>query len=159
MKKVGILLFMAVLSFSSLTACSSDDSTASVVEQEKNHLLGKWNATSTHMKLAIDGEVLLDELEEETTMRGMIRQFEFKEDNTVKHYTYIPATANTEEVDRHGETTYERNGSQLILKNYPEPYTILLLDDKNMILHVKTEFESDGQHYSLENLDKYERMK
>ncbi len=158
MKKVGILLFIAILGFTSLTACSSDDSTTPVVEQEKNYLLGKWNATSTHMKLVIDGEVLLDELEKETTMRGIIRQFEFKDDNIVKHYTYIPPTDNTEEVDRHGETTYERNGNQLILKNYPEPYTILLLDDKNMNLHVRTEFVSDGQQYLLENLDKFERM-
>lgn len=159
MKKVGMLLFMAVCGFTSLTACSSDDSTTPIVEQEKNHLLGKWNATSTHMKLVIDGEILLDELNKESSMHGMIRQFEFKEDNTVKHYTYIPASENIEEVDRHGKTTYEKNGNQLILKNYPEPYTILLLDDKNMNLHVKTEFVSDGQHYILEHLDKFERLK
>src|SRR5690606_13095641 len=140
---------MAVCGFTSLTAWSSDDSTTPIVEQEKNHLLGEWKAASTHMKLVIDGEILVDELNKESSMHGLIRQVALKEDSTVKHYTYIPASENIGDVDRHGKTTYEKNGNQLILKNYPVPYTILLLDDKNMNLHVKTEFVSDGKHYIL----------
>ena len=89
MKKVGILLFMAVLGFTSLTACSSDDSTAPVVEQEKNHLLGKWNATPTYSKIVMDGDVLIDNLdEEEGSMYGIIKTYEFKADNTVEYYIY-----------------------------------------------------------------------
>ncbi|MBA5792496.1 MULTISPECIES: hypothetical protein [unclassified Flavobacterium] len=160
MKKIYSYLSITAFSFLTLTACSSDDNTPTPEPQQPtNYLLGKWNATSTHMKLVIDGEVVLDELDKETTMRGMIKTYEFKNDNTVNHYTYIPAGTNTEEVDRHGTTTYERNGNQLILKNYPAPYSILLLDDKKMQLHTKDEFEYDGKIYILENLDKFERVK
>lgn len=160
MKKVGILLFTAVLGFTSLTACSSDDSTAPVVEQEKNHLLGKWNATSTHMKIEMDGEILIDNLDEEGgSMHGIIKTYEFKIDNTVDYYTYVPASGSNEASESKGSTTYERNGNQLILKNYPYPYTILVSNENKLHLYNMFEVESEGTHIKSESIDKFERMK
>lgn len=160
MKKVGILLFMAVLGFTSLTSCSSDDSTAPVVEQEKNHLLGKWNATSTHSKIVMDGDVLIDNLdEEEGSMYGIVKTYEFKADNTVDYYTYIPASGSNEARESEGTTTYERNGNQLILKNYPYPYTILVSEENKLHLYSMFEVESEGSYIKSESIDKFERMK
>ena len=161
MKKVGILLFMAVLGFTSLTACSSDDSTAPVVEQEKNHLLGKWNATSTHMKIEMDGDILIDNLdEEEGSMYGGTHQYEFKADNTVEYYIYSPASGSNEAIERRGTTTYERKGNQLILKNYfPESYTILVSEENKLHLYSMFEVESEGTYIKSESIDKFERMK
>lgn len=159
MKKIGILLFTAVLGFTSLTACSSDDSTP-IVEQEKNHLLGKWNATSTHMKIEMDGEILIDNLdEEEGSMHGIIKTYEFKADNTVDHYTYIPASGSNEARESKGTTTYERNGDQLLLKNYPYPYTILVSTENTLHLYNLLEVESEGSYIKSESIDKFERMK
>ena len=160
MKKVGILLFMAVLGFTSLTACSSDDSTTPVVEQEKNHLIGKWNATSTHMKIEMDGEILIDNLDkEEGSMYGIIKTYEFKADNTVDYYTYIPASGSDEASESEGTTTYERKGNQLILKNYPYPYTILVSNENTLHLYNMFEVESEGSYIKSESIDKFERMK
>lgn len=159
MKKVGILLFMAVLGFTSLTACSSDDN-STVVDQEKNHLLGKWNATSTHMKIEMDGEILIDNLDkEEGSMYGIIKTYEFKADNTVNYYTYIPASGSAEASESEGTTTYERKGNQLILKNYPYPYTILVSNENTLHLYNMFEVESEGSYIKSESIDKYERMK
>ncbi len=161
MKKVGILLFMAVLGFTSLTACSSDDSTTPVVEQEKNHLLGKWNATSTHMKIEMDGEILIDNLdEEEGSMYGGTHQYEFKADNTVEYYIYSPGSGSNDPIERRGTTTYERKGNQLILKNYyPESYTILVSEENKLHLYSMFEVESEGSYIKSESIDKFERMK
>jgi|GEM_PF-2336733 len=160
MKKISILLFITVLVFTSLTACSSDDSTTPVVEQEKNHLLGKWNATSTHMKIEIDGKILIDNLdEEEGSMHGIIKTYEFKIDNTVDYYTYIPASGSNEARESKGTTTYERNGNQLLLKNYPYPYTILVSNENKLHLYNMFEVESEGSYIKSESIDKFERIK
>ncbi|UUV20419.1 lipocalin family protein [Paenimyroides aestuarii] len=161
MKKVSILLFIAVLGFTSLTACSSDDSdTDAAVEQEKNHLLGKWNATSTHMKIEMDGKILIDNLdEEEGSTYGIIKTYEFKADNTVNYYTYIPASGSDEASESEGTTTYERKGNQLILKNSPYPYTILVLSENTLHLYNMFEVESEGSYIKSESIDKFERVK
>ena len=160
MKKVGILLFMAVLGFTSLTACSSDDSTAPVVEQEKNHLLGKWNATSTHMKFEVDGEVLFDDLDKQGgPMNGIVLQYDFKDEKTVETYMYLPERDGEEAVESRYTTTYEKNGDQLIIKNYPKSYKILLLTEKNLNIYTINESVIEGKKYKVEEIDKYERMK
>jgi len=160
MKKVGILLFMAVLGFTSLTACSSDDSTAPVVEQEKNHLLGKWNATSRHMKFEVDGEVLFDDLDKPgSSMNGTILQYDFKDEKTVETYMYLPARDGEEAVESRYTTTYEIIGDQLIIKNYPKSYKILLLTENNFNIYSIDESVIEGKKYKIEEIDKYERMK
>lgn len=159
MKKIGILLFMAVLGFTSLTACSSDDSSP-VVEQEKNHLLGKWNATSTHMKFEVDGEVLFDDLDKPGgSMNGIVLQYDFKDENTVETYMYLPATETAEAVESRYNTTYERYENKLIIKNYPKSYTILVLSANNFNIYTINESEIEGKKYKLEEIEKYERMK
>ncbi len=159
MKKIYTILTVITLSLLNLTACSSDDSTPTP-ELEIDHLIGKWNATSFHMRFEADGDVLTDNLdEEEGTTYGIIQQFEFKTDNTMEYYIYIPASENEEEIERRGTTTYERNGNQLIMKNYyPDPFMVLLVNDKKLNLYTIRESESDGTHYKVEEVERYERM-
>lgn len=96
MKKIGILLCTMLIGFSSLTACSSDNAVP-VIEQEKDYLIGKWNGISRHSKIEMDGEIVMDNLnDEEGSMYGIIQEYEFKADNTVDYYTYIPANGSNE---------------------------------------------------------------
>src|SRR5690554_7453336 len=142
MRKFYSFLSAVAFSMFALAACSSDDNTANP-EPEIDHLIGKWNATSFHMRFEADGDVLTDNLdEEEGTTYGIIQQFEFKTDNTMEYYIYIPASEDEEEIERRGTTTYERNGNQLIMKNYyPYPFTILLVNDKKLNLYTIRESE------------------
>lgn len=160
MKKISILLFMTVLVFTSLTACSSDDTTTPVVEQEKNHLLGKWNATSTHMKFEVDGEILFDDLDKPGgSMNGIVLQYDFKDEKNVETYMYLPKTETEEAVESRYNTTYEKNGDQLIIKNYPKSYKILLLTENNLNIYTINESVIEGKKFKVEEIEKYERMK
>lgn len=161
MKKIYSYLSITAFSFLTLTACSSDDNTPTPEPQQPtNYLLGKWNATSTHMKVEMDGEILIDNLnDEEGSMHGIIKTYEFKADNTVNYYTYIPASGDREASERKGTTTYETKGNQLILKNYPEPFTILRCDDTKLHLYDMFEVESEGSKIKSESIDKFERVK
>lgn len=160
MKKISILLFMTVLVFTSLTACSSDDTTTPVVEQEKNHLLGKWNATSTHMKFEVDGEILFDDLDKPGgSMNGIVLQYDFKDEKNVETYMYLPKTETEEAVENRYNTTYEKNGDQLIIKNYPKSYKILLLTENNLNIYTINESVIEGKKFKVEEIKKYERMK
>jgi len=159
MKKIYSFLTISAFSIFALTACSSDDSTP-VPEPEIDHLIGKWNATSFHMRFEVDGDVLTDDLdEEEGTTYGIIKQFEFKSDNTMEYYIYIPASEDEEEIESRGTATYERDGDQLIMKGYyPDPFTILLVNDKKLNLYTIRESEINGEHYKVEEIERYERM-
>jgi len=159
MKKFHTFLSAAIISLFVLTACSSDDNVPTP-EPEIDHLIGKWNATSFHLRFEVDGEVLVDNLdEEEGTTSGIIQQFEFKTDNTMEYYIYIPAFEDNEERERRGTTPYEINGNQLIMNNFtPDPFTILLVDDKKLNLYTIRESEINDQHYKVEEIERYERM-
>jgi len=161
MKKIGISFLVAISSFTFITACSSDDSTDPVVAKEQNHLIGKWNGVSTHSRIEMDGEILIDNLnDEEGSMYGIIKTYEFKTDNTVEYYTYIPATETTEASERKGTTTYERKGNQLIFKDYyPESHTILLSNENKLHIYNMFEVESEGTYIKNESIDKFERIK
>lgn len=159
MNKIGILLFTTAIALTTLSACTSDDEPTTIPE-EKNLLLGKWNATATHLKVEMDGKILTDNLyDEEGSMHGIIKTYEFKTDNTVDYYTYIPANGSNEARESTGTTTYERNDNQLVLKNYPHPYTILVSSENKLHLYNTFEVASEGTSIKTESIDKFEKIK
>ncbi len=159
MKKTIILAALLLINASFLTSCSSEDNETEKV-QEQNFLLGKWNGVSSHMKIEMDGNILIDNLDQdEGSMYGAIERYEFKADNTVTYYSYIPANANNEAIEREGTTTYIRDGNQLIIKNHPYPYTILISNENSLHLYDMFEVESEGTYIKTENITKFERIK
>lgn len=159
MKKIIFLASLLSISMTFLTACTSDDNETEKIK-EQNYLLGKWNRVSSHMKLEMDGNILIDNLDqEEGTMYGRIKKYEFKADNTVTYYSYIPASANNEAIESQETTTYTREGDQLIIKNHPFPYTILISNENSLYLYDMFEVESDDTYIKTENITKFERTK
>nr|WP_264563219.1 lipocalin family protein [Flavobacterium sp. CBA20B-1] len=127
-----------------LTACSSDDHTATPEPQPTNQLVGKWDLQAMDMKLEMEGNVVFDEKDILTKDSGIIVQYDFKADNNVTYYMYTPATAQTEEREQQGTGTYQKNGNTLTITadGAPQTFQILLLEQNKLHLNLKQEDES-----------------
>ena len=159
MKKIYSHLSLTAFSLLILTSCSSDDTPQNPDIDPSNYLLGKWNATSLHSKLEVDGELIYDDLNKPGSTFGVIMQYTFKADKTVEYYMYLPATNESEAEEYSGIANYEVNGNQLTFDHIPKTYNVILLNDKNLTIHTKNEAVIEGKHFKTEEIEKYKRVK
>lgn len=160
MKKKYFYLSFIAFGLLTLMSCSSDDNTPTPEPQQPtNYLLGKWNATSLHSKLEIDGKLIYDDLDKKGSMSGVVMHYDFKADKTVDYYMYLPATNESEAKKYSGTVKYEIKENQLTFEHIPKKYSILLLDNKNLTIHTKNEVNIEEKQFKTEEIEKYERIK
>ena len=158
MKNLKIILLALTLGLTTLTSCSSDDNSSD--NQAQNELLGKWDLEKVDMKMVIDGEIMMDEKDVPVKQTGLINQYEFFADNTMKYYIYNPASGTTPATEESGEGTYVRNGDQLTFTiTNGNTFTIELLDSNNLHLNIFQEETVEGVNYIMDMTQKFVKLK
>lgn len=144
MKKIYFYLAVASIGLFTVTSCS-DDNNEKQPEQPKDVLLGKWDLKTVSMKLFVDGD-LVQEVKEESVEGQMTMQFDFKADNKVEYYMYVPASEEAEEQKVNLTGTYEKKGTDLIVTIEGEDQTFKIEgnDAANLKLMQSQEMEYEG---------------
>jgi len=145
MKKIYSYLALASLSLFTLSSCSDDDNKEKPQEQTKDVLLGKWDLKTLSMKLYVDGD-LVQEVNDQSVEGEMTMQFDFKADNKVEYYMYVPASEGSEEQKVELTGTYQKKGKDLVITIEGDEQTFKIEgnDAKSLKLSQSVEEEYQG---------------
>jgi len=155
MKKITLIAF-ALISSLSFVSCDKEDETTI---QPKDELIGKWNLNLLDIKISIDGNVIEDQKDIDVS-GALTMQFDFKQDQTVHFYQYVPATTEDEAQEYNGYGTYVKNGSDLIvtIDNEPQTFKIVLNDASNLHLNLEVTEEVQGMQVEQNSTFKMVKM-